>query len=333
MFEFKTIESSLETERRLNQKVKPSLYQGMEFKPEQYQKVDFADSMLINVETFMNQVYNSNSMTLDQVRELVLPNVPLILDNLVNNRFGYDYSNIFKNAKVLAAMREYFSQISDVDINLVMMVDKLVYHSLTLMGSINPDDKLITHYRGLANEVNKNIIKRILAINSRDHGKQAISPLTANYIAIARYSEFDPSEIRLVERVNNITRFGLNSNEVFTKDVMIDIYCLLFDKLSGLVNGTFLKSLEFIDIPETEIIIKTKRQQISAVVEILNSQPHDLIRQVLTEYSKRFYTIYQGNQMYLEIFIQGLRQSDTNNRFHNIYSVLEDMQAVGVIVP
>lgn len=326
MYEFTTLMTNLQTDNRLNQRVKPVVYSGVEFKEgEQYNRVNFDQSLMVNIENYMNQVYNCDHMTLDQVRGLVLPNVPLIIDNLVNYHFGHDYSKIFTNQNVLTIIREYVSNLKEVDMNLVMSLDTLIYRSILRTN----DEKLLMHYKGLASEVNKNIISQIMAINTRGHNTDSIDRLTATYIALTRYSDFDPTEIRLVERVNNVVRFGNNAPRVFSVQIMIDLYCMLFDKLSGITHGTFFKSLEFLNAKETDDMRKVKNNQIIAALNILNSHNYDLIKTVLTDFANRYYSIYQGNPFYLELSLRTLDR----NTYQNILNVVQDLNTVGVIVP
>ena len=326
MYEFKTLQANLQTDDRLNQRVKPVVYPGIKFEEQEYyDRVNFDKSLMMNIENYMNQVYNCDNMSLDQVRGLILPNIPLIIDNLVNCHFGYDYSKIFTNPNVLTVIREYVSNLKDVDMSLVMALDHLIYKGII---STN-DDKLLIHYKGLASEVNKNIISQIMSINTRGHNTESIDRLTATYIALTRYSDFDPSEIRLVERLNNTVRFGTNAHKVFSVQVMIDIYCMLFDKLSGITHGTFLKSLEFLNVQETDTMRKVKNNQLIAALDILNAHSYDLIKAVLTDFTNRFYTIYQGNTFYLELSFRSLDK----NTYQNILNVVQDLNVVGVIVP
>ena len=140
----------------------------------------------------------------------------------------------------------------------------------------------------------------ILKINARGHSHCPITPNVAMYLAVARYSVFDLTEIINAERMNSIMLINENGVNIFNNQVLIDLYSLLFDSLEGLFFGTIFRSDELkIQIDDDKR--KLEIVQVESVLDIMNAQSYQLIRSILMNYTNRFYTMYNGNDKKIKL--------------------------------
>jgi hypothetical protein len=166
-------------------------------------------------------------------------------------------------------------------------LNKLCYDYLTL------DD-------GSKNAIISDLIYHLAKITNKKHipllvGAQ-IPEKIACYIALSRFSTND--EFVNIKRMNFVilTADSLHTGDPLkVEQTIVDIYQILFDRVTQLFEATML---DVIDVNEewcTEEIDERDSLITNAVLDILNSLPSDAIRRVLDDYAKVYYTHFAGH--------------------------------------
>lgn len=327
--DFPLLDTNLKIQDQLRQKVRVQPYSGVPLKEGEFpERVDFNNSVCLNTDDLLSSLYyNANNMSSDDLESKIAKSLDYIIHNIYSNEKGYNYFPIFQNPKVLFALKNILSKTLTIDYPLLVDFDSLLMKAFNVTDMNN--ESLVILYKGLASEVNRDIVKNILKINSRGHSDYPITPNVAMYLAVARYSIFDLTEIVNAERINSVMLINENGVNVFNNQVLIDLYSLLFDSLEGLFFGTIFRSDE-LRIQMDDDKRKLEIVQVESVLDIMNAQSYNLIRNILMNYTNRFYTMYNGNDKKIKL---NLSQIDPY-RYSLIARVIYDLSTqAGVYVP
>jgi len=331
---FNGIDSSLDRENRLNQKVRPVPFQGINF-PERefYEKVSFDQSETVNPNWLMPILMNSANKSPQEIETLIDGHLYNVINNLVISCTDVDYFPVFKIPSVLIAIRMMLSKINEFDSETIINVNHLVRKGIIEQEDKSDNNPLMDLYRGIAVEINRDKIKQVLGINMRGHSQYEITPRAAMYICMSRYSAFDRSYITNVMRLNSTLASFSNSNLIFNEQILIDIYEILFDVLTPLVLGTMFDTDIYKpgvgedEVPEARI--ESASLQVNAVLSILDAQTIPVIENILVTYNDRFYAQRAGDINNIRASMRSLSPAD----YPNLSKVVDSLCQRGCFIP
>ena len=323
---FDLMDSFEKMEKELNKNVKLTPFQGMEFKETKLEKQSFDNSIYLNPDFMMPQLMNAATKSPQEVEMIIGKNIDLVINNIVLSYNDIDYFPIFRISSVLIAMKSIFSNIKNIPSDTITGVNHLIMKAFREQTDWSDNNPLMTLYRGLAVEVNRDKYNEILGINSRGHSQFPISQRSAIYICLSRYSAFDRSLITNVKRLNYCIASADNAENIYNEQILVDIYQILFDVLFPLVVGTILDT-EF--IRDEEEVPEIYSLQVNAVLAMLNHCSYNVIWNVLKNYCDIFFTEYGGNMSNARASFRALSPAD----YPNIVSVVNMMNQKGIFVP
>lgn len=281
---------------------------------------------------FMNKLgllyYHTDRLTPNQVSEMIDPYYTKVVDAIANGYSGYVYRKLIKDDKVISALtRKLASEHSNnrEDYYTIMTINTLLYEEMSSIN-LNELDKLDL-YKKLGYEANRNMISKIMDINSRGYNSEPINKDNASMLIIARLSRVKGDVTYSVARLNYTMKSMANCTKIFTEEVLTDLYRILVDSLSALVSGTLLR-LGF-DYNKTEESAKMEQLQIMTVLHILESETYPKIEYSLKEFTNRFN--YKQNQILQFDKISFLRNTSPEN-FPNIWAVINRLNSEGYLV-
>lgn len=320
--EFNTIQDMLSVEKDKKRKVKiPAPYEGMEFDNQVYVPVELKDSVMITGEKIMEDINNAKSN--EEISNIIGNNVDLVASMLYNPASKTDYSIMLRNPAFTMVLKEKIVQAKSINVFTMYYLNNVIYRQFL---EIEDDDNLIKLFKDLITVVNKEPINSIMSINNKEGITHPISSKDAIYISLARFSCPYEYPVRGCYRMNYAIA-NFEDSEVYTEQFMIYLYEQLFDNLNAITIGTLFKSVEFgqdYSMCNQEVI----KNQINALLSILNFQPRDVIRLALYEYSTKF---NQFGRDYKWLTIP-LKQMDLD-RYPLVVSAILSLNKVNIEVP
>ena len=276
---FDLVDSCLENEKRLNQKVRPVPFQGMEFKEEiVMEKINFDDSVNIHPNYMMADLTRAKDKNPAEVELIIGDHVSVVISNMVNGYNGISYREVFNIPSVIIALRSIFSKMKEIPYQTLIGVNQLIYDGICGLKDFSDKNELLDLYRGLATEINQPTIHAILGLNSRNHSNIPITHRYAMYMAMSLYSTSD-----LITGTRRLNFCMTNNADMFNEAVLMDVYQVLYSTLTPLVIGTLI-------IPstdtESEAYNIATSLQVNAVLNILNGQSQPVIDRILNDYAR-----------------------------------------------
>lgn len=168
----------------------------------------------------------------------------------------------------------------------------------------------------LANIANKSHIPVLIA--------QGIHEKIASYIVLSRFSS--NKEFVNIKRMN--FTIMKNINFVFTEQMIVDIYQILFPRVTQLFEATMLDVIEDTDEPWYSNAIDERYSMISlALLDILESLTSEQIRRVLDDYVILYNLSYNGRPVRFDIRCISAEHYPKTRR------VVEIMEQEGIRLP
>ena len=249
----------------------------------------------------------------DRLYEIIKESYSNILQDLFNN-VGDIYKKHFQNDRFLNTFIRVMQSCKSFTPEQRTYCNHLAYDYLTLPGATKYMKEL---FLTLSKTVNRDIIPALLGIGLEE-------PL-ATKIALARYSSFD--EGINIQRLNVVLMNALNPDTTESSDI-IKIYGKLFDHLSVLFNTVMFSTIQ---IPEDST--ELSQEDIDAieidglfglaVLDILVTQPIDIISQVLKNYATEFAMKHASNPNAVRFSMKHMA-SDYDRLTYVIENVLGD---------
>ena len=272
--------------------------------------------------------YHNDKLSQNQVNEMIDPFYTKMVEIIINGYENYVYRPIFGNDKfIMALTRKLASEHSNgrEDYYTMININTLLYQFMSNLDLSNIS--MLDLYKKLGYENNRNIIKKIMDVNTRGHNSEPISKDAALMLSIARYSEVNGDVVYSASRVNNTMKSIADCTKMFTEDVLFDLYPILVDSISALATGTFLR-IGF-DFNKTEESAKMENLQIKTLLDILETQTYPVIEYTLKEFTNRFN--YRCSEIANFDKISIMRDT-TPDAYPNIWRVVGKLQAEGFIV-
>ena len=329
-----TIESSLEREKRLNQKVRPVPFQGVVFpEKEIYERVSLDQSEIVNPNWMMPLLMNSANKPPQEIEAFIGNHLFSVINNMVFPCTDVDYFPVFKIPSVLIAIRMMLSKISNFDSETILNVNHLVRKGIIEQTDKSDNNPLMDLYRGIAMEINRDKIRELVGINARGHSQYEITHKAAMYICLSRYGAFDRSLITNVMRLNSTLASFQNAPLIFNEQILIDIYQILFDRLDCLVLGTmFDTDIYNINTDDPEVndrVSESASLQVNAVLALLDSCAIPVIENILIIYNDRFYKQKNGDINQIRASMRSLSPAD----YPTLSMVVESLCQRGCFIP
>lgn len=272
------------------------------------------NNSLFNPDGFRKKLLNLDKLSDKELYELVKENYKAILSDIFikDNR---DYINVFDNTRFLTAMIQSLSVVDDLTYAERIYCNKLCYDYMTY--STNKDSYTKQLFLSLSKTVNKVIIPKLIGIGLDEN--------LACYLALARYSS--EKEFVNVKRMNFVIQSS--SSNIMTEQMIVNIYCALFEKITSLFEATMFDVYEK---PESEEESNEEMELIYstislAILDILNHMPSDEMRKVLISYAGDYQILHSGSPV--RFSMDTIAVCD----YPRIISVVDMLKAENVYVP
>ena len=184
----------------------------------------------------------------------------------------------------------------------------------------NSDAYVKELFFALSKIVNRDVLPGLLGIG--------IDENLASYIALARYSSLD-------EKINimrlNIILMNLDP-KCMPEEIIIKIYGKLFDRLSTLFEAIMFTIIDFDDdseiTKEQEDILEQNSVISLAILDILESQPSNVIMGVLKSYASDFQLIHGSDAKKVRFSLKTI-----SSDYYRINTIVEYLEMDGIYIP
>lgn len=281
---FNTLEQQLQNERDLRSRARVTPLQGFHFKEAEIpadlnldQSANLSSYELIK--TLIKQCHtNADLKDIENtINILKVDSLAKIISDERDSIIG----ELFRNKQFLTTLRIAISSIHPLQYETQVYLNSMILQE-HILKAVPELDGLI---KGLAQEVNKDCIARVTAINNKTKTLHKMDPDTIIWMVVNRFSSFDISDEKNIKRLNHSILASNQDDKVFTVETLIEIYCTLFDRLGSLFYATWF-DITGNDDPTCQGKILN---QSYALLRILESQSQDLIFTVLKNSKDRYY--------------------------------------------
>lgn len=251
-----------------------------------------------------------NNYSDEQLYTLVSSNLRGLLLNIFERK-DQRYIKMIISDRFLRILIQVVSNI-DVDYMNRVYLNKLCYDYLTLDDASKNStiNDLIFH---LAKITNKKYIPLLIG--------SGIPERIACYIVLSRFST--NNEFINVERMNFVI---LTATCEFTEQMIVDVYQYLFDRVTLLFEATMFDVIDSNEEWYTDEIDERYSTITLAVLDILNSLPSNMIKNVLEDYVSVYYSSYNGNQTRCNL-------RSLSGDYERVRDIAEQMYASGIRLP
>ena len=278
----------------------------------------------LGIPTFSNNallqnIYKIPEMTDAQLRNFINNHFNSILNNIFDKdkNKASDHIRCFTDVRFLDAFIDVLQINTFYDADIIVKCNNVCYDYLSLNAT--KDREVISRMIRIGYLINRNKLPRLLGLGLRQD--------VATMIIIARYSSFNP-EI-CVKRVNHI--LITQPKAVMSFEMIIEIFRIIYSERS--VWGMMFQYFMFDVIPEyneydmnahwvTEEVEEINSTINLAILEILNSEPYDVIRAALLNYAG----IYSMKRYKMPIRFTMRRLSDDYSRINDMVMMLSSEQ-------
>lgn len=264
------------------------------------------DNIFLNPEQFTEKLSNIDSLSDLDLMDVVKKSYSYILEQTYNK--NCIYVPLFTNKRFVESFLQIIRSVSLLDSQRTT-INKICYDYLTLHDK---DEQIVNILFNMSKIVNQNVLPGLLGLGLNEQ--------LSDYLALSRFSS--TKELINVKRVNFIIQN--QPSQLMTEQMIVNIYCKLFDSVSTLFTGTIVDYDEFTE--EEEDISLVYSTISNAVLDILETLTLEQIRQVLLSYNITRESYYSGKKM--RFTMNAL--SDDYNR---INIVIESLKQEGVILP
>lgn len=258
----------------------------------------------------MISVGNINLYGDNDLYALIANNLRALLLNIFDKK-DQRYIKMIVSERFLIALIRVVSDIK-IDIMDKTYINKLCYDYITL------DDKD-------KNPIISDLIYKLAKVANKEHIPiligAGIPETVACYITLSRFSS--NNEFLNIRRMNFII---LTSTVNFTEQMIVNVYQILFDKVTELFEATMLDVLDTTEQWYTEDIDERYSLITLALLDILNSLPSDAIGRVLNDYVNVYYMSYAGKETRCDLRC-------LSGDYERIRNIAEDMVARGIRLP
>ena len=294
-----------------NKIAKTARPEGLEVK-----QVDIIGNPYINSNVLKCKMESIDTMEDDELYNIIKETYPAILEDIFKRR-DKDYLITFTTPKFLTTLIRVLQQSASISCDHRVYCNKLAYDYMTMGGH----DKYIKElFFSLSKIVNRDVLPGLLGLG--------IDENLASYLALARYSTMD-DKINIM-RVNTIL-INLDP-DVVHEDLIIKIYGKLFDRLSVLFETIMFSIVDIEDedeiSEEQEKILEMNSVINLAILDILDTQPIDIITAVLTSYASDFQLIHKSDTSKIRFSLRRI-----SNDYARVRYTVELLESDGIFVP
>lgn len=238
--------------------------------------IDIINTFTLNIEGFLRKFGEVDSMSDNELHDLVKATYPMILESTVAKRDTNLAITLFNNARYITALTNVLAK-ANLLYSQKVYCNKLVYDYLRVPG--DKDSTIVQLLQNLSRTVNRDIAPSLLGIG--------LSYELALYLALTRYSSTD--DYTTVKRIN-AHLFNLSDTGLITETKLIQIYEILYhDCMGKLFKGTMFNAYpkEFLNGSSSE-----SNEIYSliglAVLAMVNTMPSNSIRNILKSYHEDY---------------------------------------------
>lgn len=255
-------------------------------KQPEYVDLNYADDISVSVEALRQVLANIDNMPEQEIYNLIVGNYKFILKEIFSGN-NHGFIGIWTNTKTLTIVNQAFY-----NINLTyeerIYCNKIVYDYITMSAS-NTDD-YVKHLLLLFSKiVNRDIIPRLNALG--------IDEELCVRMAMARFSS--------MKEIINTRRLNLEiinqPSELMTEQMIVNIYCVLYNKLLPLFEGIIFDVWNVSDLNGNEDMLEIYATINLALLDIINELESNKIRLLLESYLDEKRLIYPDSQVRFNI--------------------------------
>lgn len=284
---------------------------SMQKKPEK-KEIHIFDNPLINVDLLRKNLYSLDTMSDNEIYDIVKTSYGSIFQDMINTKNSSDYLVAFTNCKFLNSLINVMRGINRISFNERICCNKIVYDYFT---SDNNDEQVKKLLFTLSRTTNKDIIPSLLGIG--------LSEDLASRIALSRYSSL--KEDINVKRVNFI--IATSDKNLMDEQMIVNILCTLFSNVTPIFTGTMFDRYEEEDWMNEDVMEIYSTISL-AVLDILNQLPSDKIRKVLISYTGDFELLKARDRNCYRFSMRSL-----SDDYFRINSIVKSLEFESVMVP
>jgi hypothetical protein len=273
-----------------------------------------SQSPLFNNNILLKTIRDIPNMTDGELRNFISNNFLNILNNVFYGEKAQEYIQYFTDIKFLDAFIDVLQTNQFYDNDIIVRINNICYDYLTLKTEMK-NSEVINRMIRISNIINRINIPRLLGLGLRND--------LVSFILIARYSSFKMNIC--IKRVNFI--IITQPKTLMTTEMILEIFRIIYPtpEIWERIFQYFMVDV----IPEynendvnalwvTESVEEINSRINLAILEILNEQPHHIIRGALINYAEA-YRIININKP-IRFTMQKL--SDDYDRINSIIQIL-----------
>jgi hypothetical protein len=267
----------------------------------------------LDPEVFENELKTINAIDDNNLTMFIIKYIGKIADDVTSNQANYSY--LFRDTRFISCFIRAVSSIPQIEYKLKIASNKLAYDYFV---SDNPNPQLKKQYLTLAQIVNRLEIARLIGLG--------VDETSACNFALCRYSSM--SERTNVKRLN----FSLyhKNPDIFTEQMVVDIYQKLFTSISDLFYGTMFETYSDQEMDMFQQSIGDAFSEMYgtiglAVLDLLRDMPSESIRKVLLGYAEEWQT---RSRLPVRFGLRSL-----SNDYNRITTMVEYLIANNVVIP
>lgn len=267
----------------------------------------------LSIETVKNNLSNIDDISDKDLYILVLKTYGLILEEVFVLKNIELIKVLYNNPRFIMTLTSVLGN-PEVEVTNTQKIwcNKLTYDYFT--SNSQKDDHIKALLIKLSNTVNRSYTPGLIGLG--------LNETLVSYMVNARFSS-EKEQIQ-VRRLNLI--IANQSPDVMTVQMIVNIYGQLFDHITPLFDGIMYDvwsqdQLEDKNIAEVYSTITT------AIIEIVNNLPIDIMQQLLYNFSESYRLLNNGKPVRFNIY--AICQED----YPRLYMTLESLKQQGVYLP